>query len=174
MKSLSTTLPIIKTITLASLLFSLTLSSHGQSHTEKTIVETAQEAGIFNTLLTAAQSAGIAGWIDDATPKTLFAPTDSAFAKLPEGTVDSLLLPENQATLIRILQYHVVLGEVMSSDLSNGIVNTALSAGLIIDTSSGVTLNNSATVTTADVKAKNGVIHIIDSVLLPPKTTWST
>jgi len=169
MKSLFATLPTVKIITLASLLFSLSLSSHGQSHSDKTIVETAQDAGVFNTLLAAAQAAGIAGWIDDATPKTLFAPTDDAFAKLPDGTVESLLLPENQATLVRILQYHVVLGEVMSTDLSTGIVNTALSAGLRVDTSNGVTLNGSANVTAADVQAKNGVIHIIDSVLLPPE-----
>jgi len=169
MKSTSKSSQIIKIITLGALLISQTLTSSGSANSDKTIVETAQQAGVFNTLLAAAQAAGLAEWIDNATPKTVFAPTDDAFAKLPAGTVDSLLLPENKATLTRILQYHIVLGEVMSTEITTGIVTTTLSAGLKVDTSNGVTLNGSTKVITADVEAKNGIIHIIDSVLLPPE-----
>jgi len=100
-------------------------------------------------------------------PFTLFAPTDDAFAALPEGTVDSLLLPENKDQLIAILTYHVVPGKVMSTDLSNEMMATTVQGGdVTIMTEGGVMVQN-ASVVTADVEASNGVIHIIDKVILP-------
>ena len=97
----------------------------------------------------------------------MFAPTDAAFAALPEGTVASLLLPENKDQLISILTYHVVPGKVMSTDLSNGMMAATVQGGSVtIMTTNGVSVNG-ATVVTADIEASNGVIHVIDSVLLP-------
>lgn len=136
---------------------------------EANIVETAKEAGTFNTLLAAAEAAGLAETLADGGPFTVFAPTDDAFAALPEGTVDELLLPENKDKLVEILQYHVVEGETMSDALAGTTTTvTALNGGeLEIDgTGDGVTVNGAA-VTTADVDASNGVIHVVDEVLMP-------
>ena len=134
----------------------------------QTIVEIAQSTNTFNTLLAAVGAAELASWVDNAAPKTLFAPTDDAFAKLPAGTVESLLLPENKETLTQILLFHLVDGSVTSGQLSTGYVETLSRTGLWVNTSNGVVLNGNANVTTPDVLAKNGVIHIIDEVLLPP------
>jgi uncharacterized surface protein with fasciclin (FAS1) repeats len=158
---------IIALLSALSISFGTTVSN-AAGHENPSIVETAQAAGTFNTLLAAAEAAGIVDWIDNAVPKTLFAPTDDAFAALPEGTVESLLLPENKEQLTQILRYHFVDGEVRSTDLANGYVETLARAGLKITLGSGVALNDSTFVTTADIEAKNGVIHIIDAVLLPP------
>lgn len=156
---------------LSSLLLAAPFQLRANETSEDSIVTIAQNAGVFNTLLAAAQAAGVAGWIDNQAPKTVFAPTDEAFAKLPAGTVESLLLPENQQQLIQILHYHLVEGVVKSTDLRNGYVETVARAGLKVNVGATVTLNDTTTVTTADVMAKNGVIHIIDSVLLPPQQT---
>ena len=100
-------------------------------------------------------------------PFTVFAPTDEAFAALPEGTVETLLLPENKDQLIAILTYHVVSGKVMSGDLSDGMTAATVQGGNItIGTTDGVTVNG-ANVTAADIEASNGVIHVIDAVILP-------
>jgi uncharacterized surface protein with fasciclin (FAS1) repeats len=132
------------------------------------LVETAQEAGQFGTLLAAAEAAGLVETLTGEGPFTLFAPTDEAFAALPEGTVESLLQPENQQQLADILLYHVVPGTVMSGDLTDDMeADTALEGqSLTIDLDSGVMVEG-ATVTTADIEASNGVIHVIDSVILP-------
>ncbi|WP_179381419.1 fasciclin domain-containing protein [Jannaschia marina] len=133
----------------------------------KDIVDTAAEAGSFTTLLAAAEAAGLVETLKGEGPLTVFAPTDDAFAALPEGTVESLLEPENQEQLVNILTYHVVPGAVMSGDLSDGLEATAVNEGtLTIGTEGGVTVNG-ANVTTADIEASNGVIHVIDAVLLP-------
>jgi len=136
------------------------------AHT-KDIVDTAADAGSFTTLLAAAEAAGLVDTLKGEGPLTVFAPTDDAFAALPEGTVETLLMPENQDQLIDILTYHVVPGAVMSGDLSDGMEATAVNDGtLTIATEGGVTVNG-ANVVTADIEASNGVIHVIDAVLLP-------
>ncbi|TFL16892.1 fasciclin domain-containing protein [Jannaschia formosa] len=131
------------------------------------IVDTAAAAGDFSTLLAAAEAAGLVETLKGEGPFTVFAPTDAAFAALPEGTVDNLLMEENRDQLVNILTYHVVPGKVMSGDLSDGMEATAVNEGtLTIGTEGGVTVND-ANVVTADIEASNGVIHVIDSVLLP-------
>ena len=133
----------------------------------KNIVETAQEAGDFSTLLAAAEAAGLVETLTGEGPLTVFAPTDAAFEQLPEGTVDSLLMEENRDQLTQILTYHVVPGKVMSSDLENGMeAETAEGSTVTVMTEDGVTVNG-ANVVTADVEASNGVIHVIDQVLMP-------
>ena len=134
---------------------------------EMDIVETATEAGDFTTLLAAAEAAGLVETLKGEGPFTVFAPTDEAFAALPEGTVDELLMPENQEQLTEILTYHVVPGAVMSTDLSDGMMpETVEGSTLEISTTDGVMVND-ATVTQPDIEASNGVIHVIDTVLMP-------
>lgn len=129
------------------------------------IVDTAINAGSFDTLVAAVKAAGLVDNLKGPGPFTVFAPTDDAFAKLPEGTVDSLLNDIPQLT--KILTYHVVSGKVMSSDMVRlDSVATVEGSSLSIDASSGVKVND-ATVVTPDVEADNGVIHVIDSVLIP-------
>jgi len=133
----------------------------------KDIVDTAAEAGSFETLLAAATAAGLVDTLKGDGPFTVFAPTDEAFAALPEGTVESLLLPENQDQLVSILTYHVVPGKVMSTDLSDDMTAATVQGGeIMIDLDSGVMIND-ATVVSADIEASNGVIHVIDKVILP-------
>jgi uncharacterized surface protein with fasciclin (FAS1) repeats len=138
-----------------------------------TIVEVASGSEDFTTLVAAVTAADLGETLSAEGPYTVFAPTDDAFAALPEGTVDELLLPENQDTLTAILTYHVVAGEVMSTDLTDGQeVETVQGEMLTVGVSeSGVTLTdaggNTVNVVAADVDASNGVIHAIDGVLLP-------
>lgn len=129
------------------------------------IVEVATNAGSFNTLVAAVQAAGLAETLSGPGPFTVFAPTDEAFAKLPEGTVEGLL--EDKEQLTKILTYHVVPGKVMAADVQSlDKATTVEGSDLKIDASSGVKVND-ATVTQADIEADNGVIHVIDTVLLP-------
>jgi uncharacterized surface protein with fasciclin (FAS1) repeats len=131
------------------------------------IVDTAVSAGNFNTLVAAVKAAGLVETLNGTGPFTVFAPTDEAFAALPAGTVDDLLKPENKAKLAEILTYHVVAGKVMSADLSDGMTPATVNGKLVtIHTEGGVKVNE-ATVSTADIDADNGVIHVIDAVLLP-------
>ena len=136
---------------------------------EKDIVDTAVAAGQFETLAAALTAAGLVDTLKGPGPFTVFAPTDEAFAALPAGTVEDLLKPENKDQLIAILTYHVVAGEVMAADVvalkEAETVNGAM-VGVKVD-GSNVMINN-AEVTTADIDASNGVIHVIDTVLLPP------
>jgi uncharacterized surface protein with fasciclin (FAS1) repeats len=137
-------------------------------HGGMNIVETAVGAGSFTTLVAAVEAAGLVETLSGEGPFTVFAPTDEAFAALPEGTVESLLMPENRDQLVAVLTYHVVPGAVMSTDLSDGMTATTVQgADITIDLDNGVMVND-ATVTTADIEASNGVIHVIDSVILPP------
>ena len=133
----------------------------------KDIVDTAVEAGSFNTLVAAVQAAGLVDTLKGEGPFTVFAPTDEAFAALPAGTVEDLLKPENKDTLVAILTYHVVAGKVMSGDLSNNMMATTVQGGdVTIMTEGGVTVNG-ANVVTADIETSNGVIHVVDAVILP-------
>jgi uncharacterized surface protein with fasciclin (FAS1) repeats len=133
------------------------------------IVETASEAGSFQTLLTAAEAAGLVDTLKSEGPFTVFAPTDEAFAKLPEGTVEDLLKPENQDQLKAILTYHVVPGKTMSSDIAGKEleVETVQGETIAIDASDGTVMVDDATVVQADIETDNGVIHVIDTVLMP-------
>ena len=118
--------------------------------------------------MAAVTAADLAGALSAPGPLTVFAPTDDAFAALPAGLVDCLLLPESKDALTAILTYHVVDGAVMSTDLTAGPVPTLQGEDITVDLSDGVTLNDSVKVTTADIEASNGVIHVIDGVLVPP------
>jgi uncharacterized surface protein with fasciclin (FAS1) repeats len=138
---------------------------------EKNIVETAVSAGSFKTLTAALTAAGLVDTLKGNGPFTVFAPTDEAFAKLPPGTVDNLLKPENKAMLIDILTYHVVSGNVPSGTAIKLTEAAALNNKKIkLEAKEGTLFLNTAKVTTADVKCSNGVIHIIDAVLMPPAT----
>jgi uncharacterized surface protein with fasciclin (FAS1) repeats len=133
------------------------------------IVDTAVASGKFTTLVAALKAAGLVDTLKGAGPFTVFAPTDAAFKKLPAGTVESLLKPENKAKLVKILTYHVVAGKVMSADLAGKTTRAKTVEGAqlkIVANKKGVTVNN-AKVIKADVAADNGVIHVIDTVLLP-------
>ncbi|MGF1445178.1 MAG: fasciclin domain-containing protein [Pikeienuella sp.] len=134
----------------------------------KDIVDTAVEAGSFETLVAAVQAADLVETLKGEGPFTVFAPTDAAFAALPEGTVQDLLKPENKERLQGVLTYHVVAGKVMSGDLSGEMsVETVQGSNVdIVVGESGVTVDG-ATVTSADIEASNGVIHVIDAVILP-------
>ncbi|WP_392337959.1 fasciclin domain-containing protein [Loktanella salsilacus] len=131
------------------------------------IVDTAVSAGNFNTLVAAVKAADLVETLKGAGPFTVFAPTDAAFAALPDGTVEDLLKPENKAKLASILTYHVVSGKVMSTDLSDGMTPATVNGETVtIHTDGGVKVND-ATVSSADIDADNGVIHVIDAVLMP-------
>ena len=136
------------------------------------IVETANGAGTFKTLLAAATAAGLADALATGKDLTVFAPTDEAFSKLPAGTVDDLLKPENKDKLAAILKYHVVPSKIMAADIKDGKTEVAtLKEGgdtmiEVMKDANGVTVDG-AKVVTADVAADNGVIHIIDAVILP-------
>ena len=130
-----------------------------------TLAGQASNAGIFTTLLAAAEAANLTRVLYNDGPLTLFAPTDDAFAALPDGTVENLL--KNPKELAKVLKYHLVKGNIFSSDLNNGSsVATVLGSPVSINTTEGVLINN-AKVIQADVEASNGVIHVIDKVLLP-------
>jgi len=134
----------------------------------KDIVDTAAAAGSFTTLVTAVKAADLVETLKGAGPFTVFAPTDEAFAKLPAGTVEDLLKPENKAKLAAVLTYHVIPGKVMAADIAGKKLNvkTVQGSELAIDATNGVKVDK-ATVITADVAASNGVIHIIDTVVMP-------
>lgn len=137
----------------------------------KTIPEVAVEAGVFNTLVAAAGAADLVGVLGSKGPFTVFAPTDEAFAKLPAGTVESLLKPENKQQLVDILKYHVISGRVYDEDAVKAeSANTLLGKSIEISFSAEGLKANEATVVSKNVEASNGVIHIVDSVLLPPKS----
>ena len=132
------------------------------------VVDTAIAAGSFKTLAKALDAAGLVTTLKGVGPFTVFAPTDEAFAKLPDGTLDTLLKPENKEKLRRILTYHVVPGKVMAADVVKLQSAKAVSGDTItVKVQDGVVHLDNATVTSADVIASNGVIHVIDSVILP-------
>jgi uncharacterized surface protein with fasciclin (FAS1) repeats len=150
----------------------LALSVVASSASAANIVETAMGAGTFGTLIAAAKAAGLDGALATGKDLTVFAPTDEAFAKLPAGTVEDLLKPENKAKLAAILSYHVVGSKIMAADIKDGSqeVKTIKEGGdnmiEVVKSADGVTVDG-AKVVAADVAADNGVIHVIDAVILP-------
>lgn len=128
------------------------------------IVETAVQAGSFKTLVAAVQATGLVDTLKGPGPFTVFAPTDAAFAKVPKEALDALL--KDKAALTKVLTYHVVSGKVMAADVKAGKVRTVQGQELTLGTTGGVTVDN-ARVTAADVVASNGVIHVIDTVVMP-------
>lgn len=144
------------------------LSACAMPETTPDIVDTAVAAGSFNTLVAAVQAADLVDTLKSPGPFTVFAPTDDAFAALPAGTVESLLLPENKGALTEILTYHVVAGRAPAASLlgTRGSLTTVEGRAVHVDGRNGVMINN-ATVITPDIMASNGIIHVIDTVLLP-------
>ena len=143
----------------------------GDAGAPKDIVATAQAAGDFGTLVAALTAADLTATLKSPGPFTVFAPTDAAFAKLPAGTVDDLLRPENKTMLQAVLTYHVLAGEVPSAQVVTMTSATTVQGSTVAITVSGSTVKvNDATVTAVDVDASNGVIHVIDTVLLPPSS----
>jgi uncharacterized surface protein with fasciclin (FAS1) repeats len=151
-------------IAISSLAFGL-VSSSAVAAAPGTVVDVAVANGNFKTLVAAVKAAGLAETLSGKGPFTVFAPTDEAFAKLPAGTVDALLkdIPKLKA----ILTYHVVAGKVMAKDVKTGMVKTVNGASLDVKAGAGGVTVDGAKVVTADVKASNGVIHVIDTVVLP-------
>lgn len=132
------------------------------------IVDTAVAAGDFTTLVAAVQAAGLVDALKGEGPFTVFAPNDAAFAALPAGTVDTLLKPENKDQLVSILTYHVVPGAVMSADLTEGMMAATVQSANVTFTLDGGAKVNDANITKADIAVSNGVIHVIDKVIMPP------
>jgi uncharacterized surface protein with fasciclin (FAS1) repeats len=159
----------VKTATLGIALITLMLSAGTYAQQEnKDVVETAMAAGSFNTLAKALQAADLVDTLKGQGPFTVFAPTDEAFAKLPPGTLTDLLKAENKQKLQRILTYHVVPGRVSSADVVKLRTAKAVSGDTIdITANGGSVMVDSARVVKTDVQASNGVIHVIDSVILP-------
>ena len=147
-------------------------ATFGVAHADSTakpndIVAVASGAGSFNTLVAAVKAAGLVETLQGDGPFTVFAPTDEAFAKLPKGTVEDLLKPENKAKLVAILTYHVVAGKVMAADVKTMKAKTVNGKELDIKVTDGHVTVDSAKVVKTDVAASNGVIHVIDTVVLP-------
>ena len=168
-----------KTLAFAAVAISLfafapiTTENDTDKSAETDIVSLAVQTDILSTLVAAVQAADLVEVLQSEGPFTVFAPTNEAFAALPEGTVESLLLEENRDMLIAVLTYHVVPGKVMSTDLSDGMSAETVQGGQVtIGVGDGVTVNG-ANVVLADVEASNGVVHIIDAVILPEPETES-
>jgi uncharacterized surface protein with fasciclin (FAS1) repeats len=133
------------------------------------IVDLAIQTEFLSTLVAAVKAGDLVDVLKGDGPFTVFAPTNDAFAKLPAGTVETLLKPENKAQLVAVLTYHVVAGKVYSKDLSDGMTaKTVQGADVKISLKDGKAMVNNATVTTADIEATNGIVHVIDTVILPP------
>jgi uncharacterized surface protein with fasciclin (FAS1) repeats len=164
MNTLKTTALIIVTF------LAFNASAGGNYEKKKDIVDTAVAAGSFNTLVAAVKAAGLVDTLKGEGPFTVFAPTDEAFAKLPAGTLEMLLKPENKAKLAAILTYHVVSGKVKAKDVVKLTSATSVEGSnvAIMIKDGGVVLNGSSNVVKTDIMTSNGVIHVIDSVILPP------
>ena len=137
-------------------------------HSPRDIVDTAVAAGNFTTLVAAVQAAGLVDALKGDGPLTVFAPTDDAFAALPEGTVETLLKPENKDQLVNILTYHVLAGKVMAGDIAGKTLEVQMLNGATatVDATSGAKIDN-ANIVTTDIETSNGVIHVIDTVIIP-------
>ncbi len=154
----------------AVLAIGTTMGVRAAHHEKMDIVDTAVNAGQFNTLVAAVKAAGLVETLKGPGPFTVFAPTDAAFAKLPQGTVEDLLKPENKDQLTAILTYHVLPGAVESSAVTGEPISAKTVQGgeiVVVRSDGGVTVNDSASVVKADIAASNGVIHVIDTVLIP-------
>lgn len=147
---------------------SFTLNKNATLNPEADIVDLAVQTEFLSTLVAAVKAGDLVGVLKGDGPFTVFAPTNDAFAKLPAGTVENLLKPENKAQLVAVLTYHVVPGKVYSKDLKNGMkAKTAQGSDVTITLKDGKAMVNNATVTVADIEASNGVVHVIDTVILP-------
>jgi uncharacterized surface protein with fasciclin (FAS1) repeats len=155
---------LIATAFAATLALSINVVSAAEA---KTIVGVAADAGQFNTLVAAVKAAGLVDTLNGAGPFTVFAPTDEAFAKLPAGTVESLLKPENKEKLTAILTYHVLSGKVMAADVKTVEAKTVNGKEAAIKVDGGKVTVGAANVVKTDIAASNGVIHVIDTVLIP-------
>ncbi|MEM1293840.1 MAG: fasciclin domain-containing protein [Verrucomicrobiota bacterium] len=156
----------MKKLIVSFIALSLAVYAHADHH-KKDIVDTAAGLDAFSTLVAAVKAGGLVETLKGDGPFTVFAPTNDAFAKLPEGTVESLLKPENKEKLVAILTYHVVSGKVMSSDVAAGKVATVNGKEAEITVTDGKVAIDGANVVKVDVETTNGVIHVIDSVILP-------
>jgi uncharacterized surface protein with fasciclin (FAS1) repeats len=163
MKLLKTAIVAVMLMTPAAL-----ATAGGHAMKSKDIVDTAVGAGSFKTLVAAVKAAGLVDTLKGKGPFTVFAPTDAAFAKLPKGTVAGLLKPENKAKLVSILTYHVVSGKIAAKDIAGKktSVKTVQGGKIAVNATSGVMIND-AKVVKADIMTSNGVIHVIDKVILP-------
>ncbi|WP_353890114.1 fasciclin domain-containing protein [uncultured Algoriphagus sp.] len=148
---------------------SFTMKTENVHEVEADIVDLAVSQDFLSTLVAAVKAGDLVDVLKGDGPFTVFAPTNDAFAKLPAGTVENLLKPENKAQLVAVLTYHVVPGKVMSGDLSNGMkAKTVQGSEITVTLKDGKAMINDATVTAADIEADNGVVHVIDTVILPP------
>ena len=157
----------LSALLVAALAMPLTQAAEKPAAAKEDIVAVASGAGSFKTLVAAVKAAGLVETLQGTGPFTVFAPTDEAFAKLPEGTVADLLKPENKAKLVAILTYHVVPGKVMAADVKTMQAKTVNGQELAIKVADGKVTVNDAKVIKTDVAASNGVIHVIDTVVLP-------
>lgn len=146
---------------------SVAFADHHESKDKKDIVDTAAANESFSTLVAAVKAADLVDALKADGPFTVFAPTNEAFAKLPEGTVENLLKPENKDQLVKILTYHVIPVKVMAADVAPGKVKTLEGSEALIAVDGDTVMIDEATVTATDVKATNGVIHVIDTVIMP-------
>lgn len=148
--------------------FTIKTNSVHETKIEADIVDLAMSQEFLSTLVAALKAGDLVGTLKGDGPFTVFAPTNEAFAKLPAGTVENLLKPENKAQLVKILSYHVVPGKVMSKDLKNGqTAKTVEGSTIKVTLKDGKAMINNATVTAADIEADNGVVHVIDTVIMP-------
>lgn len=153
---------------LVAALFFSAFANANHHEMKKDIVDVAVGNGSFNTLVAAVKAGGLVDTLKGEGPFTVFAPTDEAFAKLPDGTVDMLLKPENKDKLVAVLTYHVVAGKVMAADVMKiDKATTIQGQNVMVSVNDGTVMINNAKVIAADVEASNGVIHVIDTVLLP-------
>ena len=159
---------LVKSIAAGAVALAISISAATATGKKADIVQTAVDAGSFNTLVAAVKAAGLVETLQGAGPFTVFAPTDEAFARLPAGTVENLLKPENKSKLVAILAYHVVPGKVMSKDLAGKktMAKSVEGSQIEVDATNGVRVD-SAKVVKADIEASNGVIHVIDTVIMP-------
>ncbi|MCC5834193.1 MAG: fasciclin domain-containing protein [Opitutales bacterium] len=164
---MKTTLTLLTTFLLAFAMPALFAGHHGSYSPNKDLTGILSENSDFSTLVAAVGAAGLVETLQGDGPFTVFAPTNEAFAALPEGTVESLLEPENRDQLIAILTYHVVAGKVLAKDVSAGMVETVNGSSAEITVRYGNVRIDGATVVATDLMASNGVIHTIDAVILP-------
>ena len=160
----------LKTYLLGSILSITMINAHADHHgKKKDIVDTAVAAGSFKTLVAAVKAAGLVDTLKGKGPFTVFAPTDEAFAKLPKGTVESLLKPENKSKLADILTYHVVAAKVPAAKVKSGKVGMVNKKNARVRVKDGKVTINKANVVKTDIMTSNGIIHVIDAVIMPPK-----
>jgi uncharacterized surface protein with fasciclin (FAS1) repeats len=159
---------LMKSIAAGVMAVALSISAASATSKRADLIQTAVEAGSFKTLVAAVQAAGLVETLQGPGPFTIFAPTDEAFAKLPAGTIETLLKPENKSQLVAILTYHVVPGKVMSKDIvgQKTMAKSVEGSEIAIDATGGVRVDNARVVKT-DIEASNGVIHVIDTVIMP-------